>query len=199
MQKFLVLIVGISIMALGTSICSTTGLGIDPFNAFCVALSKMFNIQLGTMILLLQAILGTLVFIFDKRKLGFGTLIPMISFGYFLQFFNWLVPKIISFDFNMPVMFVLFILGMIIISFGMSMYMECAIGMVPYDSFAFILGERMGKRPFVFRITIDTAMAILAFTLGGPINIGTILLAIGVGPLIDYFRKNVVGVLLFKS
>ena len=190
MKKFLVLIIGISLMALGTSICNTTGLGIDPFNALSVAFSDLFAIQLGTMVLLLQALLGIFVLVFDRKKLGLGSLVPMIAFGYFLQFFNWFIPRLIVVNQNWVFSVFIFFIGMLIIAIGMSTYMECEVGMVPYDCLSFVIGERINKNPFTFRIAIDITVAILAFVLGGPINIGTVLLAFFTGPLINYFRKK---------
>lgn len=190
MKKLIVLITGISMMALGTSICNTTGLGIDPFNALCVAFSELFTIQLGTMVLILQAFLGIFVLIFDRKKLGIGTLVPMILFGYFLQFFSWFIPQLISGSINRIVNMLLFLVGMMIIAIGMSMYMECEVGMVPYDCLSFVIGERINKNPFTFRVAIDTTVAVAAFLLGGPINVGTVLLAFFTGPLINFFRKK---------
>jgi uncharacterized membrane protein YczE len=179
-------------MAFGTSICNNTGLGIDPFNAFCMALSRIININLGTMVMLIQIILGILVFVLNKRFLGFGSLVPMISFGYFLQFFNWFISQIISFDFNILSKLILLLMGMVAIAIGMSMYMECNLGMVPYDCLAFIISDYLGKKMFIFRVILDSTIAITAFLLGGPINVGTILLAVSIGPLIDIFRRNLV-------
>lgn len=190
MKKIIVLIIGISMMALGTAICNTTGLGIDPFNALCVAFSELFMIQLGTMVLILQALLAIFVFIFDRKKLGLGTLVPMILFGYFLQFFNWSIPQLIELSTNLFFNIFLFLVGMMIIAIGMSTYMECGIGMVPYDCLSFVIGERINKNPFTFRVAIDITVAIIALMLGGPINIGTVLLAFFTGPLINYFRRK---------
>ncbi|EOH91164.1 YczE/YyaS/YitT family protein [Enterococcus pallens] len=190
MKKLIVLMIGISMMALGTSICNITGLGIDPFNALCVAFSELFTIQLGTMVLILQAFLGIFVFISDRKKLGIGTLVPMILFGYFLQFFNWFMPQLIEASANLIVNLSLFLVGMMIISIGMSTYMECEVGMVPYDCLSFVIGERINKNPFTFRVAIDTTVAVAALLLGGPINVGTVLLAFFTGPLINFFRKK---------
>lgn len=190
MKKFFILIFGISLMAFGTSVCNATGLGIDPFNALCVAFSTSFSIQLGTMVLITQAILGILVFLYDRKKLGLGTLVPMISFGYFLQFFNWFIPNLIGTSSSLLLNILIFLIGMLVIAIGMSIYMECKIGMVPYDCLSFIIGERTNKNPFMFRVVIDVSVAFFAFMLGGPINIGTALLALFTGPLIRFFRNK---------
>ena len=191
MKRLIVLVTGINILGLGTAVCNFTGLGIDPINAFAVAVSDLMNVQLGMFLLVLQFLLGIGVFIFKRENIGVGTIVPMITFGYFLQFFNWLIPQFVSNSNSLIVNSIIFIFGMLIIAFGMSMYMSCKVGMVPYDSVAFILSERIGKNPAVFRIAIDAIVAVIAFFLGGPINIGTVLLAVSIGPLIDFYRRKV--------
>ncbi|WP_333645974.1 YczE/YyaS/YitT family protein [Lacrimispora sp.] len=196
MRKIIVLIAGILLMALGTAVCNNTALGIDPFNAFCADLSAIANIQLGTMILLVQLAIAILVFFLNKKYLGIGSVIPMVMFGYFLQFFNWAVFQLITFDFVLIIRFFIFFIGMLIIAFGMSIYMSCDLGMVPYDCFSFIMSERLGRNAFKLRVVLDTMVAVIAILLKGPINIGTILLAFCVGPLIGFFKKRIVSKLL---
>lgn len=191
MKKMLIFILGISLLAFGTSLCNLTGLGIDPFNAFCVAISDIFNIQLGTVILSIQAMLGILVFFLKRENIGVGTIIPILTFGYFLQFFNWFLPKIFLLTPNFIFNILTFIVGMLIIAFGMTVYMECRIGMVPYDSIAFVLQKYMNGKVAIFRIILDSTIALIAFFMGGPINIGTILLALSIGPLVDVYKTKI--------
>lgn len=191
MKKILIFILAIVILAFGTAICNFTGLGIDPFNAFGVAISDLLNMSLGTIILSLQMVLGIFIFILKRENIGVGTIIPIISFGYFLQFFNWLFQKYFEIQHNLLLNIIIFIVGMLIIAFGMSMYMACKLGMVPYDSLAFVISDRIKKSPALIRIILDSTVAIVAFILGGPINIGTVLLAFSIGPLIELYRKYI--------
>ena len=61
--------------------------------------------------------------------------------------------------------------------------------MVPYDCFSFIVSKRFGGKTFVYRIMLDSLTSLIAFIFGGPISVGTIILAGGLGPLIDFFRE----------
>lgn len=176
-------------MACGTALCNIAGLGIDPFNALCMGISQYISIPLGTLVLVFQCILAGFVYYFDRKKLGLGSLIPMLFFGYLLQFFSWWVPQFFSVPSFLGIKILLFLIGMLTIAIGMSVYMSCNLGMVPYDCFAFILRDSFQKPSFVFRMTLDITVGALAFILGGPINIGTIILAFSLGPLIDIFRK----------
>lgn len=191
MKRVLFLVIGIMIMGFSTALCNFTGLGIDPINAFAVAVSKLLNMQLGLFLLILQFVIAIGVFIFKRENIGVGTIFPMITFGYFLQFFNWLLPTFLPKTENILINLLLFIIGMLILAFGMSMYMSCDFGMVPYDSIAYTLSDLTGKKVAAFRVSVDVLVAIIAFILKGPIGIGTVLLAFSIGPLIDLYRKKI--------
>lgn len=192
MKKIIVFLIGIIILAFGTALCNYTGLGIDPFNAFCIAVSQQSGIQLGTVTLLIQLVIGGFIFIFKRENIGVGSVIPIVSFGYILEFFTWLIEKNLEPITSIFTNLFVFILGALIITFGMSIYMECNMGMVPYDSIAYALVKYFKGEMAIFRMILDTIIAVTAFLLNGPINVGTVILAFSVGPLISFFRDKFV-------
>ena len=74
-----------------------------------------------------------------------GSVIPMVSFRYFLQFFNWLLSEIHPAVNGLSGGILLFLPGMLIITIGMSIYMNYDLVMVPYDCISFLLSERTEK------------------------------------------------------
>ena len=103
----------------------------------------------------------------------------MVTFGYFLQFFNWCLLRFLSFDSGFFIRLILFLAGMLLSTAGMSLYMSCNLGMVPYDCVSFIISGKTAINAFVVRVIVDFCVAVLALAAGGPINVGTVLLAFG--------------------
>lgn len=114
----------------------------------------------------------------------------MFSIGYFISFFDWLLPES-PFGFFSVQNILIFVVGMIIMCLGIAMYIESELGLVPYDSFSLILTEKIGGSYSVVRTIMDGVVSIIAFVLGGPISLGTIILTVGLGSMIDYFRGRV--------
>ena len=191
--RLLAILVGVTIMAIGTALCRITAFGIDPFNALCVGVSDHLHIPSGTGTLLLQAILAAVVLKFDRQYLGIGTLIPVAIFGYLLQFFTAFLPTIKNDVMLLKV--AIFALGIFVTTFGMAIYMTCDLGMVPYDCISFLISK---SHPFATRIIIDASVAALAFILGGPISVGTIIFALGTGPLIAWFQQHIISPALLR-
>ncbi|MCI1673861.1 MAG: hypothetical protein LKI34_06590 [Bifidobacterium tibiigranuli] len=190
MKKLLLLLSGNAIMAFGTAVCKFTGLGIDPFNAFCVAISNILNVPLGTVVVTCHGIIGIIIFICKRENIGLGTVIPMVVLGYLFQLFNWLIPQFLPTGLNLVLNVMLFIAGMLVMAFGTALYIECKMGMLPYDSVAFTLNDYFKRTPSLYRVILDSLVAVIALLLGGPINIGTIAFAVSVGPLIDFFHRH---------
>lgn len=181
---------GVIIISLGTTICLKTSLGIDPFNAFCVSISQIISLDLGPTTLMINGILIIFIFIFGRSFIGFGTIFTMVSIGYFISFFDWVLPNVSYPTLSFPNIFI-FVIGMTVMCFGVALYFESQLGMAPYDCFAFVATKYFGGKTFIYRIGIDCTASLLALVLGGPISVGTIILAGGLGPLIDFFRRQV--------
>ena len=86
---------------------------------------------------------------------------------------------------------IIFMLGIITLTFGVAVYMESNFGFAPYDCIAYLFPKKWGKAPAFYRMISDITFATLALIFGGPVNIGTIILAFFVGPFIDFFREMV--------
>lgn len=186
-KKLLMLVLGVLIISLGTVICKKTSLGVDPFNAFCIGLSEAVSIHLGPLTLLVNSVLILIILLTGRSFIGIGTIFTMVCIGYFISFFDTIIPDV-HFQLLAIPNILIFIVGMSVMCFGVALYIESQMGMVPYDCFSFILVKRFGGKTFAYRIGLDCTMSLVAFLLGGPISFGTIILAGGLGPLIDFFR-----------
>lgn len=186
-KKVLLIMGGVILMGLGTAVCRQTNLGIDPYNALCVAVAQLTGMALGNVTLLGNLSLLVLVAVLAKRYIGIGTLVPMLSFGYLLQFFSMILPA--TTHWSGVSRLIAFSSGVLLIAFGMAVYMGGNLGMVAYDAIAFILHDWTRRPPFAFRVVLDLMVAGVAYRIGGPISIGTLILALGIGPLIDYFKR----------
>ena len=182
-------------MAIGTALCNYTQFGIDPFNAFCVGASERIELSLGLFTLVSQTIISLFVFCISKKYLGIGTIIPMLFFGYLLQLMtypvNYFIPHLMSDTLKIGI----FIVGILFIAFGMSLYMNCDLGMVPYDGISFAISDKIKKNPFFLRVILDIVFSFIAYMVGGPIQIGTVFIAFGIGPilnLMNLFTKKLI-------
>jgi uncharacterized membrane protein YczE len=80
---------------------------------------------------------------------------------------------------------VMFLLGVVIMAIGIGMYLSPRLGAGPRDSFMLAMNERLGWSIQKVRLIIEVAVLIAGAALGGPVSIGTVLIAILTGPMIQ--------------
>ncbi|MCK9910873.1 hypothetical protein MXD81_17120, partial [Microbacteriaceae bacterium K1510] len=79
----------------------------------------------------------------------------------------------------------LFLAGLFVMTIGIGMYISPRLGAGPRDSFMLALNERMGWSIQKVRMSIELTVMLLGGLLGGPVSIGTLLIAVFTGPLIQ--------------
>jgi len=175
--------------------------GVDPVSCLNIGVANRLGITFGTWQLIFCFILLAGVFIFDKSKIGFGTVYIMIAAGYTSDLFLWIFQNInFPENFSFEIRIIAFLLGLVLYYLGAAVYIETNMGLAPYDAVGIIISDKI-KRPNWFRwIRIGTdALCVI----GGIITqsypgIGTLICVLLGGPLIALFRKLIMKIQIFK-
>ena len=84
------------------------------------------------------------------------------------------------------------LIGMVICSFGLSLYQCSDLGVSPYDAASLILDKKLARIPYFWcRIFTDGVCALICFAAGGIVGVGTLVTAFGFGPFIAAFNRVV--------
>ena len=208
-RKISWLIVGLIILAFGIFICKKSFLGMDTFTGMNTAISNYLDITLGDFQLILNIALFCFIFLINRRLIGLGSILNMVTIGYLVDFFSFILKDIFfSIDENtfFLIRFGVFLIGFILLCLGASLYMKVSLGVAPYDALAIIICDKLKKIPFkIARILTDVVCILVSVLFCGVLShqpvgmivgIGTICIGIATGPLIDFFNKYVSSVLI---
>lgn len=179
---------GVVCIALGTTICRVGNVGVDPFTALNIGVSNAVGMDFGTYQLLVNLAILVVVFILDKRQIGLGTLINMVGVGYLIELFTWLLGFMPSSD-GIASAGVHLVLGTLLFTLGVSLYLKTRMGVAPIDAIAPIAVERLPYSYTACRMTQDIAVTVLAVMAGGPIGVFTVIAAFFTGPLITAWNR----------
>jgi len=175
--------------------------GVDPVSCFNIGIAKQLGITFGTWQLIFCFILLIGVFIFDRSKIGFGTVYIMIAAGYTSDFFLWIFQNIdFPANFSFEIRITTFTLGLVFYYLGAAIYIETNMGLAPYDAVGIIISEKI-KRPNWFRwirIGTDALCVIGGIITQSDAGIGTLVCVLLGGPLIALFRKIIMKLKIFK-
>lgn len=201
-RKIIMSLCGIFLCAVSVGVVKTGALGVDPFQVFMSGMDKLCGIGFGTIFLIVNSFFLVFSLIFDKRFIGIGTVLNLVVLGYVAQFTMELLLSVIP-EPSMVLRFAFLIVGTVGLCFSAALYMTSDLGVSTYDAIAMILAYTWKVGEFKYlRITTDIISIVLGtalFLIGGGtlqevptvMGIGTILSAVCMGPLIDFFRRKV--------
>lgn len=170
-------------------------LGTDPCSFMNVSIANKIGITFGTWQLILNVILLALVIWQKKTLIGPGTVANMVFVGYIADFFRWvwgkMIPKYIFTD--NPYRIIVFAAALLLFVVAAALYMNANVGVAPYDAVPMIVKDKLKKVPFsIIRILFDyTVVLIGALVSGGLPNVGVLVMALFLGPVISFVGKPV--------
>lgn len=179
--RFFIYFLGLLIMSLGIVLLLRADLGVPPWDVLHVGLFLNVGLTIGSWNIIVGIIILTLSSLISKELPQIGALLNMLSIGIFIDLYL-MIPfiKTPSFLFGQIIMLVA---GVIIIGYGMGLYISASFGAGPRDSLMIALTTVTGWKISTVRALIEIIVLMIGWILGGPVFIGTILFTVMIGPI----------------
>ena len=153
-----------------------------------MALSDCVGMAYANFLVLINLAVFVIEIIFGRKFIGAGTVVNALFLGYIVTFFYNLLSNGIGIPEVMWQKLIVVCIGVVVCSFGVSMYQTPDVGAAPYDSMSLIMAMRKPSISYFWhRISTDALCAIICFLAGGIVGIGTLLSAFCLGPFISFF------------
>ena len=186
------------VMCIGNIILGL-GLGNDPFSGMVMALSDRAGIEYAVFLIMINTIVFIVEFILGRKLIGLGTFVNALLLGYVVTFFYNLIVSAAGEPGQLLQRILIVCIGVIVTSFGVSMYQLPKQGVAPYDSMSLIMTERLKKIPYFWnRVVTDAFCALMCWLAGGIVGLGTLVSAFGLGPFVQFFDTHFTSKLLEK-
>lgn len=180
------LMIGLFFCALGVVIILKSNLGLSPWDVLNQGLNKTLGITLGQANILVGAIV-IILSLFLKQPIGIGTIINVIAVGIFIDII--MALNIIPDGDVILKQVIIFIIGIIVFSYGCYYYMATGLGCGPRDGLMVVLTKRTNHQLWKIKTVIELVALALGYFLGGTVGVGTVASSILVGPLMQFFFK----------
>ena len=192
-KRLCVMLIGVFLMGFFLSFLIKVNLGTDPCTFMNLTISRRLGVLLGTWQLLLNSVLFVFVIIWGRKFIGLGTIANMVFIGYIADFFCWLWDKTIPAEYftMIPSRAIIFVLALFFFIVAVSFYINANMGVAPYDAMPQIISEKILKKVpfFAIRMCYDFIVIIVGILFGGTPNIGIVLMALFLGPIISIVGK----------
>ncbi|MEG0438866.1 MAG: YitT family protein [Solibacillus sp.] len=181
--RCLFFITGIIVLSLGVTLTiKGQTLGVGSWDVLHIGLANNAGLTIGGWSILLGVLILVIDALFTKRLPRAGTYIDMFLTGIFIDIFNFLLPNANG----LVEQSIAFMLGLLLLGFGCGMYIVANLGVGPRDTLMLLIVKKLNWSVKRARTTIEISVAVLGFLLGGPIGIGTVIMAFVLGPIIQW-------------
>ncbi|WP_300277663.1 YczE/YyaS/YitT family protein [Peptacetobacter sp.] len=186
--KLIRLFLGFFIGAMGTVFMINANIGLSPWDVLHRGVSKNLGITMGQA----SITVSIMVIILDQisgEYIGWGTVLNVIFFGLFIDLITYL--DFVPHTTGLLMSIFMIISGLIFLSICMWLYIGVGLGTGPRDGMMMLFHKRSGKPIGVIRSLIELVVLIIGYFLGGPVGLGTIISAFGMGIIMQTIFKIV--------
>lgn len=183
-------LIGLLILSFGVTLTIKSDLGAGPWDALNVGLSSTFGLTVGSWVIIVGLILITVNAFLLQNKPDIFAVFTIVIVGGLIDF--WLIYVLHQFE---PTTFIIklivLILGLLFLSLGIAIYLQAKYPLIPIDRFMLAIQHRLKVNLMVAKTIGELTALILALVFGGPIGVGTIIIALSVGPFVQFFFPRV--------
>lgn len=191
LKRFLVMMVGNIFLGMGISVFKFSGMGNDPFSGMVMALADCVKIEYANFLVIVNLCIFLVELLLGREFIGVGTIVNAFILGYIVTFFYNILMTCFPSPEQLAMRVIIVLIGVVVASFGISLYQTPNVGTAPYDSLSLMASKHFPKIPyFWYRIATDGICALICFGAGGIIGLGTLATAFGFGPVIDFFNVH---------
>lgn len=200
---------GVFICAVSIGMFKFAALGVDPFQTLMAGLDYVVPISFGTLYVIVNAVLLLFALFTEKHYIGIATVINLLFLGYIVKFTQDLLTDLIARP-SLWIRVVFLAVGIVSICLSLSLYMTADLGVSTYDAVALVMYNKWKIWKFKYdRILTDIVCIIIGIclfvigggnfdTISGSVGVGTVITALFMGPLIEFFNFHISKPLLKK-
>lgn len=177
-KRLVYLFLGTFLLSVGIVMTMKANLGYAPWDVFHRGTADTVGMTIGNVSIVASLVISIIVVLLGE-KLGFGTIFNIFAIGIYIDLLLplKLIPEMQSF---IPGMIML-ILGLFLCAFSSYLYIASGFGAGPRDSLMVALERKTKLSIGLCRGIIEVTVCLIGWILGGPVGIGTVISAFGIG------------------
>ncbi len=181
-RRLVQLYIGLILYGLAGALQVRSGLGLDPWDVFHQGLARHLGLAIGTVVVLVGAAV-LLAWIPLRQRPGVGTVSNVVLVGVSMNASLMWLPHVHELGWRISDM----LGGVLLCGLATGMYIGANLGPGPRDGLMTGLARRTGRSIRLTRTALEITVLAVGWLLGGTVGIGTVVFALGIGPLVQIF------------
>ncbi|HEU5353475.1 MAG TPA: hypothetical protein VFU65_03400 [Actinocrinis sp.] len=178
--RLLQLTAGLVLYGVSEALMLAPAVGVDPWDVFHTGLARITGIPVGTVLIIIGGLV-LMLWIPLRQRPGLGTVANIIVIGAIVDVLLSAMPA----PHALWLRWATFIAGVVLNGVATGLYIGAGLGAGPRDGLTTGLAAR-GRSIRVVRTGIEVSVLAVGWLLGGNVGAGTLLYAVGIGPLVHY-------------
>ncbi|MEU8629791.1 hypothetical protein [Streptomyces sp. NPDC048669] len=183
-RRLIQLYTGLALYGASSALLVVAGLGLEPWGVLHQGLAERTGITIGVVSIIIGAIV-LLLWIPLRQRPGLGTVSNVFAVGIAMDGTLALVPDVHGLAAQAGVM----VAGIVLNGVATGLYIAARFGPGPRDGLMTGLHRLTGRSIRLVRTAIEVAVVVTGFLLGGSLGVGTVLYALAIGPLAQFFLR----------
>ncbi|MEV0848728.1 hypothetical protein AB0J21_23125 [Streptomyces sp. NPDC049954] len=183
-RRLVQLYAGLVLYGVSSALLLRSGLGLEPWNVLNEGVAERTGLSIGTITVLLGAVI-LLLWIPLRQRPGLGTLSNVVLVGVSMDAALSVLPDAHGWAPRVGVMAG----GILLNGVATGLYIAARFGSGPRDGLMTGLHRVTGRSLRLCRTAVEVAVVVTGFALGGTLGVGTVLYALAIGPLAQYFLR----------
>ncbi|MFJ3585757.1 YitT family protein [Streptomyces sp. NPDC090127] len=179
------LYVGLTLYGISSALLVRGGLGLEPWGVLHQGLAERTGLTIGVVSIIVGAAV-LLLWVPLRQRPGLGTVSNVFVIGVAMDGTLAMVPEVQAFAVRIP----LLALGIVLNGVATGLYIAARFGPGPRDGLMTGLHRLTGRSIRLVRTAIEIAVVATGFLLGGSVGVGTVLYALAIGPLAQFFLRR---------
>jgi len=184
-RRLVRLYAGLALYGFSDALLIRAHLGLDPWDVFHQGLSQHSGMSIGVVSIVVGAAVLLLWWPIRQRP-GLGTVSNVVMVGTFIDLTMAVVPQYDALAVRIPLM----VAAVVLNGAATGLYITARFGPGPRDGLMTGLHRRTGRSLRLIRTGIELSVLAAGFVLGGGVGVGTVVYALAIGPLAQFFLKR---------
>ncbi|MEU5013660.1 hypothetical protein AB0G35_25850 [Streptomyces sp. NPDC021749] len=184
-RRLVQLYTGLVLYGVSMGLMLRADLGLEPWSVLNQGISRHTGLSIGTVTVVFGALI-LLLWIPLRQRPGLGTVSNVVILGVVMDLTLAWVPEPSSLAARIP----LLAFAVVLNGAATGLYISARFGPGPRDGLMTGLHLRTGRPVRLVRTCIEVTVLAAGFLLGGSVGAGTVLYALAIGPLAQFFLRR---------